>query len=79
MFKQTRVLEDFECLDEDFVNETHTMIHFWNPWDQSHTQDTISESLETILRIRKVMNVQKLGFWRILSVLMGILLMKPIL
>ena len=55
------------------------MIHFWNPWDQSHTQGTISESLETILRIRKVMNVQKLGFWRILSVLMRILSIKPTL
>ena len=34
------------------------MTPFWNPWDLSHIPDTISESLGTILRIRKVKNVQ---------------------
>ena len=27
------VLEDFGCLDRDFVNATPHMIPFWNPWD----------------------------------------------
>ena len=52
MFKQTEVLEGFECLDGDFFNETHTMTPFWNSWDLSHTPDMISESLGTILGIR---------------------------
>ena len=72
-------VQDFECLDGDFFNKTHTMTPFWNPWDLSHTPDMIPESLGTILRIRKVKNVQKLGFWWILGVLMGIFSMKPTL
>ena len=30
---QHGVLEDFGCLDRDFVIATSHMIPFWNPWD----------------------------------------------
>ena len=70
---KTGVLEDFGCLDWVFVIVTILVIPFWNPWDQGSTLEVIPGFLVTIRMIRNVKNVQKVGFWRILGILMGIL------
>ena len=70
---KTGVLEDFGCLDGGFDIVTPHMIPFWNPWDHGSTQEQFLGYLVTIRMIRNVKNVQKLGFQRILGVLMGVL------
>jgi len=70
---KTGYLEDFGCLDGNFTIATPHMILFWNPWDHGSTQEVFSGILVTIRIIRKVNNIQKLGIWRILAVLMWIL------
>ena len=67
------VLEDFCCFDGYFVIVPPHMIPFWNPWDIVSTLEGCTRHLVTIRKIRKVKNVQNMGFWRILAVLMGIL------
>ena len=74
---KTGYLEDFGCLDGYFTIVTPHMILFWNPWDHGSTQEVLSGILVFIRMIRKVKNVIKLGIWRILGVLMGILLLQP--
>ena len=55
-----------------FLGVLPHMIHFWNPWDQRSTQEVFQEVFDTIKVIRKVENDQKLGFWIIISILIGI-------
>ena len=50
-------LEDFECLDGDFVTVTPHMIPFWNHKDHGSTQKVYSYLLIIIKMIRKVKNV----------------------
>ena len=57
------VLEDFGCLDGDFLIVNRHMIHFWNPWDDGHTQEVFPGYLNTIRMIKMVNNIQKLEFW----------------
>ena len=61
------VLEDFGCLDGYFVIVPLHMILFWNPWDIVSILEGCTGFLVTIMKIRKVKNVQHMGFWRILS------------
>ena len=71
------VLEDFGCLDRDFVIATSYMIPFWNPWDIVSNLEGCRGLLVTIRNIRKVKKAQKMWFWRILGVLIGILSLQP--
>ena len=57
-----------------FLTSQPYMIYFWNPWDQGSTQEVFSSYFDTIRMIRKVKNDQKLGFWMIISILIGIVL-----
>ena len=68
------VLEDFGCLDGAFVIVTPHMIPFWNPWGVASTLEGCRGLLVTI---RKVKNVQNMGFQRILAVLMCISSLYP--
>ena len=70
---KTGVLEDFGCLDGDFVIVPPHIIPFWKPWDHGSGQEVFPRILVTIRMIRKVKNVQKVRIWRILGILMGIL------
>ena len=74
---KTVVLEDFGCLDGDLFPVPSHMIPFWNPWDHGSTQEVFPGFLDTIRMIRDIQNVLKLGFWRILGVLMGFMILKP--
>ena len=74
---KTGVLEDFECLDGGFDIVTPYMTPFWNLWDHGSNQKIFPGFLDTIRMIRKVKNVQKLVFWRILGVLMRFLSFNP--
>ena len=55
-----------------FLGVLPHMIHFWNPWDQRSTQEVFQEVFDTIRMIKKVENDQKLGFWMLISILIGI-------
>ena len=59
-----------------FFSLNLNMTLFWNPWDQGSTQEVFLGFLYTIRIIRKVKNVQKLGFWRVFGVLIRFLSLK---
>ena len=61
------VLEDFGCLDVYFVIVSPHMIPFWNPWDIVSILEGCTGFFVTIMKIRKVKNVEHMGLWRILS------------
>ena len=58
------VLEDFGCLDGYFVIVPSP---FLNPWGIVSILERCTGFLVTITKIRKVRNVEHMGFWRILS------------
>ena len=61
------VFEDFCCLDGYFISVPPYIIPFWNPWDIVSILEGCTVFLVIITKIRKVKNVQHMGYWRILS------------
>ena len=57
------VLEDFGCLHGYFGIVPPHMIPFWNPWNILSILEGCTQSLLTTRKIRKVNNVQNMGFW----------------